>query len=64
MNYQNVIDLVKSTKEIVFSEEKLSEIETKGYADFVTGVDLAVQSYIQGELLKMYPDTQFMGEEG
>lgn len=64
MNYQNVIDLVKSTKEIIFSEEKLSEIVAKGYADFVTGVDLAVQSYIQGKLFEMYPDIQFMGEEG
>ncbi len=64
MTYQNVIDLVKSTKEIVFSEEKLSEIKSKGYADFVTGVDLAVESYIQGKLSKMYPDVQFMGEEG
>ena len=64
MTYQNVIDLVKSTKEIVFSEEKLSEIISKGYADFVTGVDLAVQSYIQGKLSEMYPDVQFMGEEG
>ena len=64
MKYQNVIDLVKSTKEIVFSEEKLAEIQTKGYADFVTGVDLAVQTYIQGKLSEMYPDVQFMGEEG
>ena len=64
MIYQSVIDLVKSTKEIVFSEEKLSAIEVKGYADFVTGVDLAVQTYIEGELSKMYPDVQFMGEEG
>ena len=64
MTYQNVIDLVKSTKEIVFSEEKLSEIVAKGYADFVTGVDLAVQTYIQGKLSEMYPDVQFMGEEG
>lgn len=64
MIYQNVIDLVKSTKEIVFSEEKLSEIVAKGYADFVTGVDLAVQTYIQGRLCEMYPDIQFMGEEG
>ena len=64
MIYQNVIDLVKSTKEIVFSEEKLSEIVAKGYADFVTGVDLAVQSYIEGRLGEMFPDVQFMGEEG
>lgn len=64
MTYQNVIDLVKSTKEIVFSEEKLSQIKTKGYADFVTGVDLAVEEYIKGRLSEMYPDVQFMGEEG
>ena len=64
MKYQNVIDLVKSTKEIVFSEEKLNEIIAKGYADFVTGVDLAVQTYLESELSKLYPDVQFMGEEG
>lgn len=64
MKYQNVIDLVKSTKEIVFSEEKLNEIIAKGYADFVTGVDLAVQTYLEAELSKLYPDVQFMGEEG
>ena len=64
MTKQNVIDLVKSTKEIVFSEEKLSEIMEKGYADFVTGVDLAVEGYIKDKLFEMYPDVQFMGEEG
>ncbi len=64
MIYKNVIDLVKSTKEIVFSEEKLSAIKEKGYADFVTGVDLAVEGYIKDKLSEMYPDIQFMGEEG
>ncbi len=64
MNFQNVIELVKSTKDIVFNEEQMSEIITKGYADFVTGVDLAVQNYLCKKLAQMYPDTQFMGEEG
>ncbi len=64
MSYRKVIDLVKSTKEIVFNKEEMSKIITKGYADFVTGIDLAVQNYLCENLMKMYPDTLFMGEEG
>lgn len=59
-----LLDLIKSTKSIITDETLKNAVTEKGLADFVTRVDTSVQAYLKGELLKMYPDIQFMGEEG
>lgn len=56
--------LIKSTREIILNDEARKSITVKGKADFVTQVDTSVQKYLKDKLLKMYPDIQFMGEEG
>lgn len=55
--------LVHTTDKIIFDEAAISNIQVKGAADYVTKVDLEVQSYLQKELNRLYPDIGFMGEE-
>ena len=59
-----LLDLIKSTKSIITDEALRSSVEEKGLADFVTKVDTSVQAYLKDKLCEMYPDIQFMGEEG
>lgn len=63
MDYQEVIALVKEAEHIIFDEESVSHIITKGLADYVTYVDLGVQHFLQEALAARYPDIAFMGEE-
>lgn len=61
---EGLINLILSTKSIINNEEDRKERFTKGPADYVTMVDLKVQNFLKDELARMYPDYQFMGEEG
>lgn len=63
MDTQKVIELVKKTKDIILDKKKASEIEVKGYGDFVTQVDFAVQGFLFKELSVLYPSIQCVGEE-
>lgn len=59
----NLIELVKSTKNLILEQDVSEDFTAKGKADYVTRVDLAVQSYLQEKLKNIHPDLQFMGEE-
>lgn len=63
MNYQNIIDLVHSTRSIIFNEEMAHAVTVKGAADYVTKVDVAVQEYLRNELQKITPDVILLAEE-
>ncbi len=58
-----VIELVKSTKDIILDESLVNTRKEKGDADYVTLVDIKVQEFIFDGLKSMYPNYQFMGEE-
>ena len=58
-----VIELVKSTKDIILDESLVNTRREKGAADYVTLVDIKVQEFIFKGLKSMYPNYQFMGEE-
>ena len=60
---QQVIDLVKSTKELIENREMAGHVKEKGRADYVTQVDFAVQDYLKDKLYALAPDIQFLGEE-
>ncbi len=60
---ENVIEAVCAAKEIISSPEYTGRITEKGVADYVTGVDIAVQHKIKNELNALYPEIQFIGEE-
>lgn len=50
---------------ILFAHDQEQAVsEKEGRSNFVTKYDTAVQSYLQEELLKLFPDAGFIGEEG
>lgn len=63
-----IIKIVLDSAQIIFETENGSqadlEIEVKGFGDYVTRVDQEIQNYIEKELLKIFPEHQFLGEEG
>lgn len=63
MNYEKIIDLVHSTRSIIFDREMAHDITVKGAADYVTKVDFAVQEYMRTELKKLTPDVLLLAEE-
>lgn len=58
-----LLDLVRSIKPLFLDHERVTHIQLKGVADFVTQVDVQVQELMRQELKKLYPQVQFMGEE-
>jgi len=63
MNYEEIIDLVHSTRNIIFNEEMAHAVTVKGAADYVTKVDVAVQEYMRKELARLTPDVILLAEE-
>lgn len=63
MNYEKVIELVKSTKAIIENETLKADVHMKGSADFVTAVDIAISNYLKKALFELYPDIGFFSEE-
>lgn len=61
--YQNVIDLVHSTKKIATNVAFRENVSIKAKSDFVTIVDTTISSFLKNELFKLYPDIGFMSEE-
>ena len=58
-----LIKLVRETKAIALDRRSAHDVSVKGLADFVTGVDTAIQEFMRVRLKEMYPDIQFMSEE-
>ena len=58
-----IVAAVKRTKNIFENSEAARKIHQKGPSDFVTEVEFQVQEYLAGELARLRPEIQFMGEE-
>lgn len=58
-----VIELVKSSKEIILDETYVSTRKEKGDSDYVTLVDIKVQQHIFTGLKNLFPNYQLFGEE-
>ena len=56
------IDAVREAGEVVLTSG-IHRVRAKGAADFVTDVDMAVQSFLSRQLAVIAPNVQFMGEE-
>ncbi|PJM74166.1 inositol monophosphatase [Bifidobacterium primatium] len=57
-------DIVReAAKRYMYDKVAARRIQVKGLGDFVTEVDSDIQNFIHAELLKRYPDIQFLGEE-
>lgn len=63
MNIQDIIELVKETKDIIKNREMASHVKEKGVADYVTQVDITVQNFLKEKLFILAPEIQFLGEE-
>lgn len=63
MNYEKIIELVQSTKSIIFNEEMAHAVTVKGAADYVTKVDVAVQEYLRKGLAGLTPEVILLAEE-
>lgn len=63
MEIQKIIDLVLQTQPLIKNREMAAHVKEKGYADYVTQVDVTVQNFLQQELFALAPDVQFLGEE-
>ena len=61
--YKKVIELVHSSKDIIFDVSLRRDVRKKGNSDYVTAVDTAVSKYLKNGLKKLYPDIEFMSEE-
>ena len=61
--YDRIIELVKSTKAIVFDKKLQEDIKMKGAADFVTAVDTGISNYLKEELGKITAGYGFFSEE-
>ena len=63
MNEKEIIELVHSTKSIIYNKELAHAVTVKGAADYVTKVDVAVQEYLRKELDARTPDVILLAEE-
>ena len=59
-----VQQILKEAAKLFANREEVNRIKEKGAYDFVTAVDEEVQKYIGEKLQKLYPQIQFLGEEG
>ena len=63
MNEKEIIELLHSTKSIIYNKELAHAVTVKGAADYVTKVDVAVQEYLRKELAARTPDVILLAEE-
>ena len=63
MDIERIISLVKETKGLIMNREMAAQVKTKGVADYVTQVDVAVQNFLKDALHSLAPDISFLGEE-
>lgn len=63
IDFDKVIEAVKSAKSIVFDDELRAMVNLKGEADFVTAVDIKISDYLKEKLAQITPDIDFMSEE-
>lgn len=63
MSFEKVVQLVKEASAFVYDQELKSQISQKGFADYVTQVDLRISEFLKKNLKDLYPDVGFMSEE-
>lgn len=61
--FAQVIATVKEAGRLLTDPTAVAEIHAKSVTDYVTNVDVAVQTRLKGALAALTPDVQFMGEE-
>lgn len=62
-SFDQLVELIQSTRPIVLDARRAHEVASKGLADYVTAVDTGVQHYLEAELPKLCPEAQLLAEE-
>lgn len=60
---EQVLTLVKNTRELIMRELENARVTEKGAADYVTNVDMAVQEYLRKTLGEAFPEIAMIAEE-
>lgn len=64
IDYDKVTALVLEAKSLVLNTGNAGKITEKGASDYVTQVDFSVQDFMVKKLGELYPEIQFLCEEG
>lgn len=64
VSLESMIETVRAASELFQNRTDASDVTVKGKADFATQVDYKVQQHISTRLASLYPDIEFLGEEG
>ena len=59
-----ILPIIQEVANTYLTRENSQNITVKGDSNFVTEVDTKIEHAMKERLLTLYPDTQFMGEEG
>lgn len=60
----SIFPIIQEVANTYLTRENSQNITIKGDSNFVTEVDTQIEKAMKERLLSLYPDTQFMGEEG
>lgn len=60
---REVMRLVRETKQFVENREMAGQVKVKGLADYVTQVDMQIQTFLRENLYELAPEIEFLGEE-
>ena len=60
----SIFPIIQEVANTCLTRENSQNITVKGDSNFVTEVDTQIEKAMKERLLSLYPDTQFMGEEG
>ena len=60
----SILPIIQEVANTYLTRENSQAVTVKGDSNFVTEVDTKIEIAMKERLLSLYPDTQFMGEEG
>lgn len=64
ISIDSILPIILEVANTYLTRENSQNITVKGDSNFVTEVDTKIEKAMKERLLDLYPDTQFMGEEG
>ena len=59
----DIEQILRESGELLKNRKMAEKVREKGFADYVTEVDVTVQQYMKQRLQEMFPQIAFMGEE-
>ena len=64
LSVETILPLIQKVTEKYLTREASQDIQEKGVSNFVTVADQSIEAALKEELTSLYPQIQFMGEEG